>query len=503
MNENHDFSKISLSVNSEPQISLSGKKGLPSDSHGDFTGNLWEKFLPFVSFRNIFWGFAWILFSAILLYFSLNIVEAYFEKYPITVITYVEPNEQPAPLVISVCNNIFLDPQKILDFNESESSTFKKEAFEFLHQAAIGNDSFDDTSWVVPNPSRDYFMLSARVADFFKLDSEKFMINCILMKNYTDCRSFFRWDTEEYGYCYQATIDLGGYGEYRSLLIGLYFDPNITLGRYTLNMGARISVSHPNDNTGTGETFFLEPQENADVLVSVEHKSQSHSLDKATCTEEDLQWYTFTGKPFQSAYNPWVCSTFCLAKLHYKYCNCSSIMGYNVTNTECIEKSEHRKCLFDIAYQMDELMKESKPCTSKCHPKCNRSSYKLEVKKENYKRSPKSLTKLLNQLKAMNETDTPLVDQLIKKTESGENTSEYIGHVSIRLRSFEPEKKVEIIRFMTFSTAMSNIGGLIGAWLGLSAISVVHLIEQVAIWSIKKKPKEVEKPDSLYCANSL
>ena len=115
------------------------------------------------------------------------------------------------------------------------------------------------------------------------------MIKCILMKNYTDCKSFFRWDTEEYSYCYQATIDLGGYGDYRSLQIGFYFDPNITLGRYTLNMDAGISVSHPNDNTGTGEAFFLEPQEKADVLVSVEHKSQSHSFDKATCTK-DLQW---------------------------------------------------------------------------------------------------------------------------------------------------------------------------------------------------------------------
>ena len=56
---------------------------------------------------------------------------------------------------------------------------------------------------------------------------------------------------------------------------------------------------------------------------------------------------------------------------------------------------------------------------------------------------------------------------------------------------------------MTFSTAMSNIGGLICAWLGLSAISVVHLIEQVAIWSIRKKLKEVENPDSVYCVNSL
>ena len=415
----------------------------------------------------------------------------------------MEPNEQPEPFVITLCNKIFLDPQKILDYNQSESSTFKKEAFEFLYQAAIGNDSFDDTSWVVTTPSRDYFMLSARVADFFKIDLEKFMVTCIAMKNYTDCRSFFRWDTEEYGYCYQATIDPGGYGDYRSLLIGIYFDPNITLGRYTLNMGARISVSHPKDNTGTGETFFLKPQESAEVLVSVEHKSQSRSFDKATCSEEVLQWYTFTGKPFQSVYNPWVCSNLCMGKLHYKYCNCSNIVGYNVTNTECIEKPENRKCVVDLAYKMDELMKESKPCTLKCHPKCNRSFYKLEVKKENYRLSPKSMTNLLNKLKTIYGTDATLVDQLMNKTESGENMSKYIGHALIRLRSFEPERKVQIIRFMTFSTAMSNIGGLIGAWLGLSAISVVHFIEQVAIWSIRKKPKEAEKPESSYCANSL
>ena len=47
---------------------------------------------------------------------------------------------------------------------------------------------------------------------------------------------------------------------------------------------------------------------------------------------------------------------------------------------------------------------------------------------------------------------------------------------------------------------MSNIGALIGAWLGLRTISVVHLIEQVAIWSIRKKLKEVEKNPTLYTA---
>ena len=133
-----------------------------------------------------------------------------------TIITYVEPAESPEPVVIKICNNVFLDSDKILQ----NGSTFEKEAHEFLLQAAAGNDSFDDTSWVIPTPSRDYFMLSSRIVETFKVDLNRFLIDCIVTKNYRKCDSDFQWNMGSNGPCYEANIDIGGYGEHRTILIG-------------------------------------------------------------------------------------------------------------------------------------------------------------------------------------------------------------------------------------------------------------------------------------------
>ena len=102
--------------------------------------------------------------------------------------------------------------------------------------------------------------------------------------------------------------------------MGLYFDPNLKLGKYTSNLGAQISISHPRDQLAPVSGFFLEPTEHAEVLISVEHKTQSESFEKAQCVEKskELEWHNYTGIPFQTLYSPWICSTICVAQSYYQ-----------------------------------------------------------------------------------------------------------------------------------------------------------------------------------------
>ena len=95
-----------------------------------------------------------------------------------TMISYVDPPRKPEPVIVMVCNNVFMDYRKILRYNSNE--TFSYESYEFLHQAALGNDLFNDEAWVLSVLSKDLFLISNRIKEEFKLDLDEFMIACFV-----------------------------------------------------------------------------------------------------------------------------------------------------------------------------------------------------------------------------------------------------------------------------------------------------------------------------------
>ena len=62
--------------------------------------------------------------------------------------------------------------------------------------------------------------------------------------------------------------------------------------------------------------------------------------------------------------------------------------------------------------------------------------------------------------------------------EEARNISKNMALVSFHLPNQLQEKKLEVIPLMDFSTFISNVGGLIGMWLGLSAVSLVECLER-------------------------
>ena len=94
----------------------------------------------------------------------------------------------------------------------------------------------------------------------------------------------------------------------------------------------------------------------------------------------------------------------------------------------------------------------------------------------------------MRQLKSFYDGTQPLVEKLLQNTqEDQEDISNSISHVTIQFRNYEQDKKVEMIPLMSFTTVISNIGGLTGVWLGLSAISLVEIMEKLVVWSLNQK----------------
>ena len=149
----------------------------------------------------------WKFCVSVLSYFSFWVLVEYLRKNPITIITFVEPPSTPEPITVKICNNVFLDPVKVLNYNKSSIDV---ETLEFLKQTVNGNISYDDGGFVIATPVQNYFLLSETVLHQLKMDIESFMLSCIAMHaKTTDCAPQFQWVLEPGQACTKQLCGLG------------------------------------------------------------------------------------------------------------------------------------------------------------------------------------------------------------------------------------------------------------------------------------------------------
>ena len=90
----------------------------------------------------------------------------------------------------------------------------------------------------------------------------------------------------------------------------------------------------------------VNPNELVEVATESILISQEESLPKLRCTDKKgPQVYNFTGRVFETPYSPKSCNHLCVSEFSYNICNCSFLVGYNITNSECIEHKTSRHCL--------------------------------------------------------------------------------------------------------------------------------------------------------------
>ena len=297
----------------------------------------------FLSVRSLLWVFMWSLCIVITAFFIYSTYIEYQDSDPITTITFIDHPVKPDPVMVKICNSVFLDTQKVLNYN---GTGFSYDSYEFLYEAASGNHMFDDSNWVLSTTINDMFFLSNQILDEFRLDVDMFLGTCYVVGSYRNCLPDFKWHLDIETSCYQAQIDLGGYGRNRALKLGFLFNPDIQLGKYIAQQGVYIAFFHPDDYVPYSSGFFVEPKDFIVVSAITEHRIQKTSFAKAKCRNiEGPLSYNFTGEPFEVDYHKDYCSNLCFAEAYYAECKCSPFYGMNQTNTECLEDLAARVCL--------------------------------------------------------------------------------------------------------------------------------------------------------------
>ena len=329
--------------------------------------------------RFLIWLLMWTFCITVSILFIHSTFVEYQESDPITTTTFIDGKPKPDPVIVKICNSVFLDAQKILKYNGTE---FNYDAYEFLYEAVSGNFLFDDSKWVVSTSVNDMFFLSNNVLDAFRLDVDMFLGTCYVVGSYRNCIPDFEWHLDVETSCYQAQIDLGGYGRNRALKLGFFFNPDIQLGKYISLPGVYVTFFHPRDYIPYSSGFYVVPKDFVVVSATTEHKVQKASFEKAKCFEPDgPQFYNFTGGPFEVEYNTEYCSNLCFAEAYYNECDCSPFYGMNQTNSECLEEEEKRLCLKHLGAFPEKIENSSKECLTKSV--LNTSLQKFFLKKDN------------------------------------------------------------------------------------------------------------------------
>ena len=191
-----------------------------------------------------------------------------------------------------------------------------------------------------------------------------------------------------------------------------------------------------------------------------------------------------TGVPFASEYSMQSCSDMCYNKEFYKRCNCTSKWGWNLTNSECIEKLQSRQCLSTaIIDQSDDLESKTENCRSKCHAKCNAKSLQTAYSRQKLSLSVEKLMKDLNWLKEESEKNV-LAGQLLDKISQSDDPqqtaqliAQNVAYLTFYMDSHQPDTHINVIPIMTFPSFAGNMGGIIGVFIGISAISLLEYVE--------------------------
>ena len=275
--------------------------------------------------RKIFHTFLWggCLFA--LAFFIISIYVDYKNDDPITKTSYINARDLDSPIKVKICNSVFVDLQKVLTYNGSD---FNRDSYEFLFHTETDSYQFSDSNWVIRSFADKRYMLSSRFLTEFKLELNQFLILCAETPGMSTCSKLFYFTLDPSLPCYEAIVPTKELGKDNAFILWFYFDPNITVGRYTTSLGAYVTVTHAEEYKSIMDGIFVGPQDEFVISTTVQHFKQSQSFEKSRCYAfEGPQTYSFTGVPFQAPYNQDACDDLCYAETYYHFCNCAPLNG--------------------------------------------------------------------------------------------------------------------------------------------------------------------------------
>ncbi len=454
--------------------------------------------------RDLMWLLIWTMAASVTLLFSMQMIAKYMNEDTVTIVSYDYKNTFLRPS-ITICNNVHLDPKKVLRFRKNESSS---QLLSLLNSSIHGDYSADDSNFIFDTPTHSFLPHSAATAVQYKLDMDSFFIGCSDYSFRMNCSEIYAVFLDSFQVCYRTKLKHVPYrGNLYSTTALLYFDPEVHLGKYTTSVGATVFISYGTTvETSRGTGLSVGPGEEVAISAQLVSKSQSTSLKRSPCVhlETQLISYNFTGTPFEVVYSQTTCNKLCLWQQTYLLCQCALLVGWNITGTECLEDEAKRECLFSVLRdRRTTLAPEYTSCTEKCVRPCREKYYEIEYSRNtNYPLAAHLVKELQLFLKAGSATSLAhKLDHVIHNESScsgvnrrANDFAQNVAQLRVFLRDERQTKSIRIEPALDFAELMGHIGGFLGMWMGLSAVTLFAITEKLSVCvatSVKQKLQQM------------
>ena len=404
---------------------------------------------------------------------SLSIID-YFEYNVITKISIKERDKMIFPIV-SICNlNLFATP-----YSNNVSNFMFKTTFPFYNQMLAAKAW---SNMVIKNYGFDRTNLGYSIKEFM-INCQFNQIKCDLEQdfeyfydiNYGNCYRFNSGRTMngteiQQKYSYQSGIS---YGLDLELFIGSAEDNDFPL---TKENGFVIFINNQTVDSTTNEGIKVAPGTSTNIIltkysISKQPKPYSECLnDLDSIGSYDSEFYRRYFSPNRT-YRYTECAFVCLQKYIGEKCGCQSILQpfyYFKEMRLCIlnetKIAEDRQCALDNIfkyYQTPELLEQ---CD--CPYECDINEYSYSSSYSQFPTIKYSKYLMNNSVIKRRLSDSPSYGEIAKR----------VSRVLIFYDKLRETILKEDIKIQPFDL-VSNLGGTLGLFLGLSFLSIVEIFE--------------------------
>ena len=206
--------------------------------------------------------------------------------------------------------------------------------------------------------------------------------------------------------------------------------------------------------------------------------------------------FSCNGETHSWKYTQRFCVKTCYAAAFYRNCSCFPNDSSDIMNSICLEGKENRKCLVKAIYGSHRIAADAKNCLASCLPKCIETKIKTSVLKDSGQNSAFNIKTTLEEIINLNKENS-LAAELLDEINMDDNNAAAekmianVAQLSFYFRQDQQMVTYEVRPLMTFSTFLSNVGGLLEMWLGVSVISILKLFEQT-VNNLLRSKKNVE-----------
>ncbi|XP_064115128.1 uncharacterized protein LOC135221243 [Macrobrachium nipponense] len=305
--------------------------------------------------------------------------------------------------------------------------------------------------------------------EHYSLSPEDFVFSCTFDKNYCDHTSFYSWASDHYGRCYTfnspsvenaTTVNpwprmITQAGPKNSLRLTLNIESGISL--LSPEVGVRVIIHSPHLLPVPEEEGFNLGPGSSSISVS-RTMFERLGLPHGTCNDD----YTFGSKmPFK--YSRKLCNELCFEREIRKRCECRSGVSpaFNALDDGptyyCNRKQPGDKICMDMVSR--DYLGGYLDCG--CREACREMRYHTQVTSS--KINPQYYTNLHRDRKA--------VKALCSNDMEMVNLEIYLESMSYEVISESPT--------YTWDLLLSNVGGFMGLFIGMSFVTILELLELV------------------------